>query len=194
MIGRYEKVHLVPFGEYLPLGEYFPSIVEKFQIGNYKAGDSYKVFELPGTRITEGDVKFSVLICYEDIFSGLVRKFTNRDIDFLVNVTDDSWFGDTAATYQHVQALVFRTVENKISAVRATNTGLSCFISPTGKIFGRVKNKSGEKLFISGYNTESIKIFKKATFYQKYGDIFVYICLVIILMNFYYHMFKKPKR
>jgi len=187
---RYDKIHLVPFGEYFPFSKYFPFVFDIFESGNFSPGDDFTVFKLDKTSGRK-EVKFSTLICYEDIFPNLVRKFINNGSNFIINITEDSWFGKTGATYQHTQSLVFRSVENCVSSVRAANTGLSCFISPVGRIYGRVINDEGEELFISGYSTENIEISNIDTFYQKYGNIFAYICIFVFFGGVLYFNFIK---
>jgi len=131
---RYDKLHLVPFGEYIPFDKqigFMRRFVNK-PIGDFEKGREYTVFEL------EDATRFSVLICFEDIFANLVRGFAKRRVDFLVNITNDAWFQKTPAPYQHAQSSVFRAIENRVPVVRAANTGLSCFIDRTGRIFDSV--------------------------------------------------------
>ena len=116
--------------------------------------------------------RFSVLICYEDIFPDLVREFCRRGPDFLVNMTNDAWFGKTSAPYQHAQASVFRAVENRIPVIRATNTGYSCFISPEGRILGQVEDK-GESIFVTGHAGHDLVLRKGRSLYTRFGDVFL---------------------
>ncbi len=172
---RYDKIHLVPFGEYFPFAKYFPFVYDVFESGNFTAGDKFTIFNL-------NENKFNTLICYEDIFPRLVRKFIKKGSNFIVNISEDSWYKKSGEVSQHLQALVFRAVENRVSAVRVANTGISGYISPIGEVYGKVKSDAGEEIFISGYNTESIKIVDIDTFYQKYGDIFVYFCFLVFFI------------
>jgi apolipoprotein N-acyltransferase len=128
-------------------------------------------------------VNFSCLICFEDVFPDLARKFVNKNADFLVNITNDAWFGKTNAAYQHAQASILRAVENRINVLRAANTGLSCFIDQKGRITGRVV-KDGQDLFIDGFGIQEIVLSRVRTFYTKYGDLFAYMCIVFTLLNF----------
>jgi len=189
IINRYSKVHLVPMGEYFPFSRYFPKFADMFESGSFTAGSFHTVFDIPLKN--KEYAKFCVLICYEDIFPSLVRDFINKKALFIINITDDSWFGNSGASYQHLQALVLRAVENRISAVRATNTGVSCFIKPTGQIYGKIKSDLGDDLFISGYSTQNVAIFNIDTFYQKYGDVFAWICAFISLISLLYYSYKK---
>ena len=153
ILKKHDKIHLVPLGEYIPFEKEF-SFIRRFvdkPIGEFTAGSSYTVFRL------ENGSRFGVLICFEDIFPGLVRDFVERKADFMVNMTNDAWFMETAAPYQHAQASVFRAVENRVPVVRAANTGLSCFIDSKGKIVDRVR--AGKKdIFVSGFKTSKIYI------------------------------------
>ncbi|MFH1753300.1 MAG: apolipoprotein N-acyltransferase, partial [Candidatus Omnitrophota bacterium] len=184
--GRYDKLHLVPFGEYIPFEDligFIRGFVDK-PIGAFEKGKERKVFKL------EDGTRFSVLICFEDIFAGLVREFVKGGADFLVNTTNDAWFMKSPAPYQHAQSSVFRAVENRVPVVRAANTGLSCFIDRTGRIFDSV-NISGDEIFISGFKTASIDIIKSASFYTRFGDLFILICaLAVIIASF---VFRKAR-
>jgi apolipoprotein N-acyltransferase len=157
-------------------------------IGDFSAGREYTVFQVPSTlpdrQAGEYQVpsRFSVLICFEDLFPQLSREFSRRGADFLVNITNDAWFKISSSPYQHLQASVFRAVENRLPLVRAANTGVSGFIAPSGKILSLLQDKSGRNIFISGYDTREIIIQKrKASFYTRHGDIFVVICFLSVL-------------
>ena len=127
------------------------------------------------------NVKFSCLICFEDIFAGLARQFVLRGANFLVNITNDAWFGRSSAAYQHAQNSVFRAVENRVNVIRAANTGLSCFIDQKGRIYGVVK-KEGRPLFVDGIQSDEIILTKTKTFYTGYGDVFVYGCIIFSVL------------
>lgn len=177
LLERHDKLHLVPFGEYIPFAEYFDFLREYIDkpIGNFAKGDKYTVFQL------ENGAKFGVLICFEDIFSELAREFALKDADFIINITNDAWFMKTAAPYQHAQSSVFRAVENKIAVVRAANTGLSCFIDKYGKITDSV-NINNEEIFVAGHKTKKIEISKNRSFYSRFGDIFVFVLTMLLLI------------
>jgi len=194
----HDKVHLVPFGEYVPL-ERFLGFVHNFasyHIAGFVPGDVYTVFSLPERydHMLEGrDRTFSVLICFEDIFPSISRRFVKNGASFLVNITNDAWFMESAAPYQHAQASVFRAVENRVNVVRAANTGLSCFIDTKGRITSRVNNKQGRDLFIAGFDTQVIRVEKRHTTYTEYGDIFVYCCMAFFALKTLLFGFTKKK-
>jgi apolipoprotein N-acyltransferase len=190
---KYEKLHLVPFGEYVPFGDRFSFIRDYIDkpIGDFREGKEYTLFSMtsfsssdsPQGTITRRTsfYKFGVLICFEDIFPELSRAFVKRGANFLVNITNDAWFGRTSAPEQHLQASVFRAVENRVPVIRAANTGVSCFVDSTGEIFSRVE-EGGEDLFVSGYATENVRIPTKGSVYSKYGDLFIYFCGFMLLL------------
>jgi len=172
-IGRYDKIHLVPYGEYVPLGELIPLGSLGEGIGNFKSGKVIYNFSLP-----QG--KFGVLICFEIIFPDLCRRFVKGGADFLVTITNDAWFGRTSAPHQHFTIAVFRAVENRVFIARAANTGISGFIDPRGKIL-----KKGE-IFTEEAINGTIRLSKKKTFYNLYGDVFAWVCsgLSVLLLGF----------
>jgi apolipoprotein N-acyltransferase len=178
---QYDKLHLVPFGEYIPLKKIFGFLEAVVPIGDFNPGKEYTVFNLPLTNY-QLPLKFSVLICFEDLFPELSKNFVKKGADFLVNITNDAWFKKTSSPYQHLQASVFRAVENRVYLVRAANTGVSGFIAPSGKIISLVKDSRGENIFIRGYDTQEIIISQKhLSFYTRYGDIFIVGCFLIVL-------------
>jgi len=190
--GIYDKVHLVPFGEYIPFEstiQWFRNKIDK-PIGDFSFGKKPILLTLPISKNLEiGEpsyvkrqtrfYKFGVLICYEDIFPQISRKLKQNGADFLVNITNDAWFGKTAALYQHMQASVFRAVENRVYVIRAANTGVSCIISNNGYIEKIFKDK--EHVFGEGYIVHKIspKDFRK-TLYTRFGDVFVYLCFLLV--------------
>lgn len=163
----YDKIHLVPYGEYVPLEEFFPFVGKMVTaIGDFVRGQEAVVMDTPFARIGN-------LICYEIIFPGLVRKFVYNGATVLVTVTNDAWFGRTAAPYQHFSMARFRAVENRVPVVRAANTGISGFIDSRGRII----SKSG--IFTEGTFTEEIIPGSEKSFYAQHGDIFAYSCIII---------------
>ncbi len=174
-LGQYLKIHLVPFGEDLPYKDIisWPSfIVPKDKKTFEIPGKEFKIFKL-------GETKFGAVICWEVVFPQLIRKFVNEGATFMVNLTNEGWFGDTSAPHQMVAIVTFRAVENRVPIARAANTGISCFIDSYGKITGRVKDQNSDDTFVEGYLTGEIRPSNQRTFYTLYGDIFVYIVLSI---------------
>ena len=175
LIGTYDKIHLVPFGEYVPLKEmlFFVGTSLGEGIGDFKSGKKITSLSIP-----QG--KFGLLICFEIIFPDLCRRFVKTGADFLVTITNDAWFGKTSAPYQHFATAVFRAVENRVFVARAANTGISGFIDPKGRIL----QQGG--IFTEEAMSGTIRIMKEKTFYTKYGDVFSWLCsgLSILLVAF----------
>jgi len=175
----YDKIHLVPFGEYVPLKNalFFVNRLVEGAVGDYVPGRAY-------TSAKTSFGTFSTVICYELIFPSLVRNFFLKGGDFIVTITNDAWFGSTIGPVQHFYTSVFRAVENRKPVVRAANTGISGFVDSRG----RVIKKTG--LFEKTAVTAEIDRDGRVTFYTRYGDIFVYLCLVsitVILLNLLFH-------
>ena len=167
--GRYDKVHLVPYGEYVPLKSLFP-FIGKFVtgIGDFRPGKGF----IP---LVNGDRRLGVLICYEGIFPEAARAYKQRGADLLINITNDAWFGRSSAPYQHLSMTVFRAVENRLYLVRAANTGISAFINPLGSI------NSQTFLFTKTFLRGEVKYVDKNTFYAAYGNTFVYLCFLVLI-------------
>ena len=164
-ITNYDKVHLVPYGEYVPLRQWFPFINKLVQgVGDFGTGKGYIPLSMDGHRI-------GVLICYEGIFPESGRTYRRNGAELLVNITNDAWFGETSAPYQHLSMTVFRAVENRLYLIRAANTGISAVIDPAGKI----ESRTGlfEKAVLQG----AIRFIDKSTFYSTCGDVFIYVCI-----------------
>jgi apolipoprotein N-acyltransferase len=173
VLGRYDKIHLVPFGEYIPwrrLLFFLEKIVEG--IGDFRSGEAYTVMAVPQGR-------FAVLICFEVIFPELVRHFGRHGAQFLVNITNDAWFGRSPASYQHLSMVVFRAVENRLPIVRSANTGISAVISPTGRLVQQTD------LFVRTWIKDQIApAHRPLTFYALWGDVFAYSCWGVIVLTF----------
>jgi len=169
---QYDKIHMVPFGEYVPLKRVL-FFVEKLVegIGDYVPGNQYIKAE------TEFG-SFASLVCYEIIFPGLVRKFYSKHGDFIVTVTNDAWFGKTAGPYQHFSMAVFRAIENRKPVIRSANAGISGFIDSNGRIVAKTE------LFQRQFLTENVKTDNTLSFYSKYGDLLAYFCIVIAVFLF----------
>jgi len=165
ILGRYDKVHLVPFGEYAPLAGVLGFTRDIIgAIGDFTPGEDVHNLTLPWG-------KFGVLICYEAIFPDLTRRFVDRGAQFLVNITNDAWFGRTAAPYQHLSMATLRAVENRVPIARAANTGISAVIDSRGRVV------RSTDLFTREILSGKIGINKSRTFYTEFGDIFTYLCV-----------------
>jgi len=168
----YNKLHLVPFGEYVPFKKIFPFLETIAPIGDIEPGKEYAIFSRP--------ISFSVLICFEDLFPELSREFVKKGARFLVNITNDAWYKQGSAAYQHFAASVFRAIENRVYLVRAANTGISGFIDPFGRLLSIVKDTEGRIIFVKGYRSQNIYLAPiRRTFYNRYGDLFVLLCLLL---------------
>jgi apolipoprotein N-acyltransferase len=169
---KYDKVHLVPYGEYVPLRNVFPFIKKLTAgMGDFGTGTGYYPLSL-------GDKKVGVLICYEAILPFAARMYKKRSAELLVNITNDAWFGATSAPFQHFSMTVFRAVETRLYLVRAANTGISGIIDPGGKIIAKTNIFHEDAL--KGY----IKFVKIPAFYADYGDLLVIVCFVLIIFCF----------
>jgi apolipoprotein N-acyltransferase len=179
ILGCYDKIHLVPFGEYIPLRRLLPFLERIVPIEDFRAGTNYKIFSIHGPRCPLMD--FGVLICFEDIFSSLSSRFVRRGADFLVNITNDAWFGNTASPFEHMQASVFRAVENRVFVVRSANAGISCIIDDKGRPVASVKDAAGNEAFVTGSKAAFIYKPARKSLYTKIGDVFVFICFLSVI-------------
>jgi apolipoprotein N-acyltransferase len=185
VLGQYLKIRLLPFGEYLPYGETIPwSYIRIPDPGSYVSGQEFTVFECSRHR-------FGVTICWETIFPDLVRRFVYQGAQFLVNITNEAWFGKSAAPYQFLSMNVFRAVENRVYVVRCANTGISCFIDPCGRIVDRVKDHAGQDIFVQGVLTKTILAMESKTIYTQYGDWFAWLCILVSAMAVILTCFKR---
>jgi apolipoprotein N-acyltransferase len=164
---RYNKQHLVPFGEYVPLREYLWFVKPLVElVGDFSPGASSEPLE--AERIKAG-----VLICFESIFPDIARKTTAQGANLLVNLTNDAWYGRSSAPHQSWAMTVMRAVENRRSVARAANTGISGFVAPTGAVLAE------SELFTEAALTESVPLLTGQTFFVKGGHWFGHVCLVL---------------
>jgi apolipoprotein N-acyltransferase len=170
VLGQYDKVHLVPYGEYVPLKPFFPflgKIVEA--VGNFESGEK-------GQVLSWKTAKLGVLICFEVIFPELARAMAQNGAQLLVNITNDAWFGTSSAPYQHLSMAVFRAVENHRALARAANTGISAFVDPVGRLLDETP------LYQEAVRTRAMPMMGQKTFYTSHGDLFAIGCLLISLI------------
>jgi apolipoprotein N-acyltransferase len=172
--GRYDKRHLVPFGEYIPLHSSVLFFLDKLVegIGDFESGTTPTVFT-PAARPGAPQAKISVVICYEVIFPGLVREFVEQGATVMATITNDAWFGVSSAPYQHFAMVVFRSVENRIAFARSANTGISGLIDPSGRIL------HATPIFTEQAVSGRLPLRQTLTFYTRYGDVFAYACAII---------------
>ncbi|NNG07047.1 MAG: apolipoprotein N-acyltransferase [Desulfobacteraceae bacterium] len=175
LAGYYDKVHLVPFGEYVPYRWLFPFFRHLLHAaGNFASGEKIEPLKL--TNYSAG-----TLICFEVIFPELARTQARKGAEILVNLTNDAWFGKTSAPYQHLSMAVFRAVENGRPLLRAANTGFSAFIGPQGHIMTR------SQLFKEEVLTQDLRLRNTSLrFYTRYGDLFALALLVVSFLKVFH--------
>jgi len=185
LVGRYDKIHLVPFGEFTPLKDYFPFLagLVPYETG-LTHGKNRTLFSLD--TATNGRITFGVSICYEDTVPSLMRRFRKDGAEFMLNITNDGWFRNSAELDQHLAIMVFRAVENRISLARAANTGISAFVAPGGNIYDTLVDSQGNYREISGTLTNHVRLANNGlSLYTRYGDWFAILCAtasVVILL------------
>ncbi|NWG11929.1 MAG: apolipoprotein N-acyltransferase [Acidobacteria bacterium] len=165
--GRYDKVRLVPFGEYVPFKRAFfflDSITR--EVSDFSAGSEF-------LRVRVGGHQTSAIICYEAVFPSLARRFVSGGSELLVNLTNDAWYGNTPAPYQHLAMARWRAVENRRWLIRAANSGISAVIDPGGRI------RSATGLFREEACTGPFDFVSELTIYSRYGDVCACLCVII---------------
>ena len=167
--GRYDKQHLVPFGEYIPLSKYLTlpgPLVEN--IGDFSVGK-------PVSPMSCQSAEIGVLICFESIFPKLARDWTSGGANLLVNITNDAWFGRSSAPWQHLSMAVFRAVENRRSLARSANTGVSAIIDPLGRM------AATSPLFQPSYLVAEVPLLQEKTIFVSFGYYFGLLCLLVCI-------------
>lgn len=184
LVESYRKRHLVIFGEYIPFARLFPFVQGLLPIGQgFERGTAPVPFHLPELGVTT-----SVLICFEDNLPHLVREYVEPDTDFLLNLTNNGWFGESAAQWQHAANALFRAVENRIPLVRCTNNGLTCWIDSHGRLHN-VYFEGSQDVYQAGFKRVDIPILRggkerQFTFYHRHGDLFGWGCFWFSLLWF----------
>jgi apolipoprotein N-acyltransferase len=177
VVSFYDKMQLVPFGEYVPFQSSFLFFIDKLVegIGDFAAGTEPTVFSSPAG-------KFGVLICYEGIFPDLARRFVAEGAQFLVNITNDAWFGNTSAPYLHLVMEAMRAVENRVPMVRAANTGFSAVVDWDGRV------RAQTALYETAFLVEEIAWPEVTSFYTLYGDLFARLCALgaVLMLGYGY--------
>jgi apolipoprotein N-acyltransferase len=172
----YRKRRLVIFGEYLPFVRWLPFLERWTGMGSFAAGREVVPFRVP-----ELGLKTSVLICFEDVFPHLVREDVDDDTDFLLNLTNNGWFGESAAQWQHAANAIFRAVENGVPLVRCSNNGITCWVTPQGQM--RDPYLPGTlDAYGAGFKVVQVPLLggkkREPTFYRRHGDVFGWSCVV----------------
>src|SRR5712691_8754157 len=180
----YRKLHLVPFGEYIPLRHSFPlfaAVAGRWVPGDFDRGSEYTTFHLRNR-----DIKVAPLICFEDTIGELTRQFVLRGANLLVDVTNDAWFLRSAGSQQHLSNAVFRCIETRRPMARAANTGVTCFVNEFGRVTQILRDDTGstftEGVLIGEINVpqepalSASRTGRQPTFYTRHGELFAKIC------------------
>ena len=172
--GRYDKMHLVPFGEYVPHRELFFFVRQIAQsLTDMSVGTERKVFRIGGV---DGSAhRYGVFICYESVFGDEVRQFVRLGAEVLVNISDDGWYGDSSAPWQHLNMARMRAIENRRWILRDTNNGVTAAIDPFGTVRQSIPRHAVDALPAQyGYSSE-------LTFYTVHGDWLAGLCAILSL-------------
>ncbi|HEY0323549.1 MAG TPA: apolipoprotein N-acyltransferase, partial [Pyrinomonadaceae bacterium] len=189
LVAQYDKIRLLPFGEYVPLPRWLPGVsIVPVMVGDFTPGAEYPLMQVgQGTRV-------GVFICFESAFPSISREFANRGADVLINISNDGYLGPTPVMRQHLANTVFRAVENGRPVVRVTNTGISAYITPRGEVVGATEGFKPEVRVWAINHTQDGK-----TFYTKFGDLFVACCaaisflLLVLAYKDYFMKFKSSR-
>jgi len=180
LVGPYDKMQLVPFGEYIPFFGLFGAVDVVVQsVGQFGRGKVPVVFDGPPIERADDSgqgrpARFGTLICYEGIFPALTRRFVERGADFLVNISNDAWYGRTSAPYQHIAMVALRAIETRVPIVRATNTGVTALIGIDGSV------RRPTPLFERELVVDTVTIRPVRGIYTMIGDVFAYACILAL--------------
>src|SRR5437764_3996355 len=163
ILGQYDKIHLVPFGEYIPMQSllFFATKLTR-EVGDFARGTERKVFGLNG-------IKVSVFICYESVFPGEVRQFAGNGAQVFINISNDGWYGETSAPFQHLDMTRMRAIENHRWLLLSTNSGTTASIAPLGRVVKQAERNVRTAL------VAPFAIDTETTFYSRYGDLFAWL-------------------
>jgi apolipoprotein N-acyltransferase len=166
-VGRYDKIHLVPFGEYIPFKDLlFFAHKLTGRVSEFTPGSERKAFLLKGHR-------YGVFICYEAVFADEVRQFARLGAEVFVNISDDGWYGDTSAPWQHLNMARMRAIENRRWLLRDTNSGVTAAIDPYGRVTQSIARHTTDALPAEyGFRDD-------VTFYTAHGDVFAWLCAIL---------------
>ena len=169
--GRYDKIHLVPWGEYIPFKHFFAFARKLTEgVGDMDPGTTRTVFRTAGHT-------YGVFVCYESIFGDEVRHFADQGAEVLVQISDDGWYGDTGAPWQHLNMARMRAIENRRWLLRATNTGITTAIDPQGRMAAQAPRHT-RAAFAFPFNFT-----QGTTFYTRHGDWFACLCAAVTLLT-----------
>ena len=183
LVAQYDKIRLLPFGEYVPLPEWLPGVgLIRGIVGDFAPGTNYRLMPV-------GNVRAGVFICIESAYPSIARTFTNEGADVLINISNDGYLGPTAVMRQHLANAVFRAVENGRPLLRVTNTGISAFITQAGEVRDSTRGFSPE------VRTWTVaRSMNAPTFYTKHGDLFAVSCALLSLLIFGFSFKKRVTR
>jgi apolipoprotein N-acyltransferase len=173
-VGRYDKIHLVPFGEYIPFQNLL-TFAHKLtgRVGLFTRGTERNAFLLPTQ--SGGSHRYGVFICYEAVFADEVRQFARHGAEVFVNISDDGWYGDTSAPWQHLNMARMRAIENRRWLLRDTNSGITAVIDPYGRVRQSIPRHQTDAL------PAEFAFRNDITFYTAHGDVFAWLCAVLSL-------------
>lgn len=177
-IGQYDKIHLVPFGEFAPVPSPIKPLIPTL-VGSFQPGENYNLFPI-------GDAQAGIMICYESHFPSLSREFAKRGADVLIEMTNDGYLGNTGVLRQHLAGAIFRAVETNRPVLRATNVGITAYI-----------NARGEVSDAADVYTEATRVWTVSksdgnqTFYVRFGDWFAWLCSIVSLGLLFFSFWKK---
>ena len=165
--GAYRKMHLVPFGEYVPVKKllFFAAPLTE-QVGTFTPGTEATLLPVNGHNV-------SVSICYEVVYPALVRQFVAGGSELLTTITNDAWFGTTSAPYQHFEQASMRAIEEGRYLVRAANTGISGVVDPYGRVLARTP------IYVPAVLTGEARFLQSSTFYSRHGDVLAFFSAIL---------------
>ena len=173
-VGRYDKIHLVPFGEYIPFQNLL-TFAHKLtgRVGLFTRGSERNAFLLPTQN--GGGHRYGIFICYEAVFADEVRQFARHGAEVFVNISDDGWYGDTSAPWQHFNMARMRAIENRRWLLRDANNGVTAVIDPYGRVLQSIPRHQVDALpALFGFRDD-------ITFYTAHGDVFAWLCVILVL-------------
>lgn len=179
ILARYDKTHLVPFGEFVPMHNFLEKWIKVLnQLGGFDSGKETNLLTIKGLTL-------GTSICYEAIFPNLIRQQTLKGAEVLINITNDGWYLKTAALPQHFSMNIFRAIENRRTLIRCANTGISGVIKPSGVISKKSESNKQEIL------EDVIDLSSQITFYTRHGDLFAWLCNFASLLTLF--IYKKNR-